>query len=234
MPVVLERKHARQQAVTLIELLVAIVITAVVSTMVLGIWFALQRSTDFSEQNNSAVSTGRDALDRVSSELRDAQPSASYTASPFCLTLSTPYLCDGYDCTFYTPYNYAQTVAKTAANGLGASVLTSIYLDTSGTLPEKKLMMVRDLSGDGQFGSGDQVITLATNVVNTATSVNRPVFAYILDNSGTYSTTNTVTTANASAVVAVKIEIVVDTNMSAKPTYTDFVSTVRPRNLSGT
>jgi hypothetical protein len=43
-----------------------------------------------------------------------------------------------------------------------------------------------------------------------------------------------VTTANASAVVAVKIEIVVDTNMSAKPTYTDFVSTVRPRNLSGT
>ena len=36
----------------------------------------------------------------------------------------------------------------------------------------------------------------------------------------------------AGEVVAVNVEIVVDSNLNNRPTYVDFVSTVRPRNVS--
>jgi hypothetical protein len=75
---------------------------------------------------------------------------------------------------------------------------------------------------------------LANNVVNSAASVARPIFTYVLDtaNNGTYSKTNSLSSANARAVVAVNVEIVVDSNLNNRPTYVDFVSTVRPRNVS--
>ena len=208
------------------------VILAVVSTMLVTIWISLQRSADFSEQKNSAAATGRGVLDRVSSELRAAQPCAASTATPFKVTLASPYVCDGYDCTFYTPYNNALAATQSGTDGQEQARLTSIYLDTSGTSPGKKLMMVIDSNSNGSFGAGDQTITLASNVVNTAASVNRPIFTYVLGNSGTYTTTTSLNAGNATAVVAVNIEIVVDTNMLAKPTYVDLVSTVRPRNAT--
>ncbi len=200
--------------------------------MLVTIWFSLQRSADFSEQKNMAASTSRGVLDRVSSELRDAQPCAASTATPFCVTLTSPYVCDGYDCTFYSPYNNANAATQSGTNGQAQARLTSIYLNTSGTSPGKTLMMVIDSNNTGSFGAGDQTMTLATNVVNTSASVNRPIFTYVLDNSGTYTTTTSLTAANVNSVVAVNIEIVVDTNMLAKPTYMDLVSTVRPRNVS--
>ncbi len=70
------------------------------------------------------------------------------------------------------------------------------------------------LDKNGSFGAGDQTITLASNVVNTAASVNRPIFTYVLGNSGTYATTTSLNAGNASAVVAVNIEIDIDTTCS--------------------
>jgi hypothetical protein len=82
--------------------------------------------------------------------------------------------------------------------------------------------------------AGDQTILLATNVVNTAASVNRPIFTYVLDTNGNgvYTLANSLNSGNAKSVVAVKIEVVVDANLNNRPTYVDFVSTVRPRNVS--
>ena len=226
-------RHGRRQAgFTLVELVVAMFIMGIVSTMLVGTWISLQRSADFSEQKNQAAAAGRDALDRVSSELRDAQPCASSTASPFCSTLSSPYVNDSYDCTFYTPYNNPSAAAQSGAGGQAQSVLTSIYLDTSGTSPEKKLMLIHDTSGNGSFDASDQVMTLATNVVNSATGINRPIFSYVFDTNGTYSTASSLTSANAAKCVAVNIEVVLDTNLLSKPTYVDLVSTIRPRNAS--
>ena len=226
-------RHGRRQAgFTLVELVVAMFIMGIVSTMLVGTWISLQRSADFSEQKTQAAAAGRDALDRVSSELRDAQPCASSTASPFCSTLSSPYVNDSYDCTFYTPYNNPNVATLSGTNGLAQSVLTSIYLDTSGTQSQKKLMMIHDTNHDGVFDTGDQVMTLATNVVNSATAVNRPIFSYVFDTNGTYSTASSITSATASKCVAVNIEVVLDTNLLSKPTYVDLVSTIRPRNAS--
>ena len=231
------QRRERQAGFTLIEILISMIIMAVVGTMLVGIWISLQRSFEFTQSDNTAASTGRDALDRVSSELRDAQPSTASTATPFCLTLSSPYVCDANDCTFYSPYNNpstAQTAVYVPTSGESTSVLTSIYLDTSGTSPEKTLWLVRDTNHDGVFDTGDQMIKLATNVVNTSTKINKPIFSYLLHASATASfvPAASLTSANVGQVVAVNIELVVDSNLNARPTYFDLVSTVRPRNVT--
>ena len=43
---------------------------------------------------------------------------------------------------------------------------------------------------------------------------------------------DSLTSSNVNAVVAVNIEVVVDANLNNRPSYVDFVSTVRPRNVS--
>jgi prepilin-type N-terminal cleavage/methylation domain-containing protein len=230
----LERRRARQTGFTLIELLVSMIILAIVGTMLVTTWISLQRAFEFTQADNTAASTGRDAIDRVASEVRAAQPCTLSPTTPFCLTLTTPYVCDNYDCTFYSPYNNKNAAANSGTSGQSAAVLTSIYLDTSGTTSQKKLKLWRDLNGNGVNDAGDQTILLATNVVNTAASVNRPIFTYVLDTNGNgvYTLANSLNSGNAKSVVAVKIEVVVDANLNNRPTYVDFVSTVRPRNVS--
>ncbi len=230
----LGQKRARQAGFTLIEILVAMLITVIVGTLLVNTWISLQRSFEFTQADNLAASTGRDSLDRVSSEIRDAQPCTASPTSPFCLTLSTPHVCDGYDCTFYTPYNNASATMGSGTTGEGATILTSIYLDTSGTQAQKKLMMWRDLNGDGIVDAGDQIMQLAANVVNSTLSTPRPIFTYVLDTTGngTFTFTNSLTSSNIHAVVAVNLEVVVDANLNYRPTQIDFVSTVRPRNVT--
>jgi prepilin-type N-terminal cleavage/methylation domain-containing protein len=230
----LRQKRARQAGFTLIEILIAMIILAIVSAMLVGTWISLQRSFEFSQADNTAASTGRDALDRIASELRAAQPTATSATTPFAVTLASPYVCDKWDCTFYSPYNNASTFSGSGSSGLSptASILTSIYLDTSGTSPQKKLKMWRDLNRNGVNDAGDQTILLANNVVSSTMSVPRPIFQYLFDTNGTYSTTDTLSSGNAKAVVAVNVEVVIDANLSSRPLYVDFVSTVRPRNVS--
>lgn len=232
MTISLSQKRARQAGFTLVELLVTLIILGIVSSMLVGTWISLQRSFAFSRANNTAASTGRDTLDRIASELRDAQPSVTSATTPFCVTLASPYVCDKWDCTFRTPYNNNNAMLGSGIDGQQATILTSIYLDTSGTSPQKKLKMWRDLNGDSINDAGDQTIQLATNVVSSTLSVPRPIFQYVFDTNGTYSTTDTLTSANAKAVVAVNVEVVIDANLASKPLYVDFVSTVRPRNVS--
>jgi prepilin-type N-terminal cleavage/methylation domain-containing protein len=224
------QKQARQGGYTLIEILVVVAIMGVVGTMLVGTWISLLRSFDFSDQKNNDATTVRVALDRITSEIQSAQPCAASTATPFVLSLASPYVCNADDCTFYTPYNNPNAVSGSGSSGEGAAMLTSIYLNTSGTQSQKTLMMVRDTNGDGVFDAGDQVMTLATNVVNTASNINRPIFTYVLDTNGTYSTTNSLTSTNVAYVVAVDMEICVDCNLNSLPVYVDLVSTACPRN----
>ena len=228
------RRARRQDGFTLMELLISLIIMSIVTTMLVGIWISLQGSFDFSQQDNTAATTGRTALDRVSSELRAAQPPTTAATNPFCLALTTPYVCDGYDCTFYSPYNNSKAATQTNPNGTGQSILTSIYLDTSGTTAQKKLYWVRDTNNNGVFDAGDQKILLANNVVNTAGNVNKPIFQYILHATpnASFVPANSLSSGNVAQVVAVNVEVVIDANLAHKPTYVDLVSTVRPRNVS--
>jgi len=219
------QRRTRQRGFTLIELLVTMAIMGVVSAMLVGIWIALLDASAFAQSDNSASSTASFALDRVSAELRDAQPNSSTSTTPFIFTMASPNICDGYDCTFYSSYNNPLTASQSGTNGEAEVLPTSIWLDSSGNL-----WWVRDTNKSGTFDAADKTILLARNVVNTAASINRPIFTYVFRSTGgTYSTSNSLTAANVATLVAINIEIIVDKNLNDAPTYVDYVSTVCPR-----
>ena len=247
-------RRSRQDGFTLIEVLVSMVIMGVVSTMLIGIWIVLTHSAAFAQADNTAAATARDASDRVTAELRDCQPPSSSSVNPFIFSISCTYpvnlgtiTCDANDCVFYSSYNNAGTVLGsditpspgTTDSGSAAALPTAIILDTSGTANQKTLWWVRDTNKDGSFDAGDKAIKLATNVVNTASTVNKAIFKYTFGTTSgsttTYATgsltSTTVWNPPTSFLTSIQVEIVVDANLSDKPTYVDLVSVVRPRNV---
>ena len=230
----LTEKRRSQAGITLVELLVAMVVLGIVSTMLVGTWISLQRAFAYVRADTAAGATGRDALSRISSELRDAQPNPSGTpasSTALVVTLTTPYVCDANDCVFYSAYNNSAAALQSGSSGTSQLRLTAIWLDTSGSAVQKKLYWQRDTNGDGALNASDRKILLADNVVNTATSVNKPIFQYVLrDSTGSYTFPTSLTSSNVASLVAVNVELVVDANLGHSPTYVDLVSTVRPRN----
>jgi prepilin-type N-terminal cleavage/methylation domain len=237
----LGHRRTRQAGFTLIEILISMIIMTIVTTMLVGIWIVLLHTSAFARADNTASATGRDSLDRVTAEIRAAQPNPAGTpaaATPFVLTLTAPNVCDAYDCTFYSAYNStgigADGSSASPGTGTAALALTSIWLDQSGTAQQKKLKWTRDTNGNHVIDANDKTFVLANNVVNTALSPVRPIFTYVFrDKTGTYTTATSPTSATVATLVAVNIELVIDANLADKPTYVDFVSTVRPRNVAG-
>jgi len=212
----------------------------VISTMLVGGWISLQRSFAFAQAKNTAAATARDALDRISSELRAAQPPTTTSSdTPFCFTLASPYVCGPTSCVFYSAYNNS---AAADGTGMGQQRLTAIWLDTSGAAVQKTLYWQRDTAAPiGQLTAADRKTILAKDVVNTSAGVNRPIFIYFFRNptTGLYtdSFNSPVTVFNSTSVAtlsSVQIELVVDANVAHTPSYVDLKTTVRPRNAAAT
>jgi len=228
----LRGKRESQAGLSMAEILVATVIVTVIGTMLVGSWISLQRSFAFAQAKNTARATARDALARVSSELRAAQPPDDSSITPFYLALAAPYVCGTTSCVFYSAYNNSA-----AADGTGRAQLrlTAIWLDTSGTKAQKTLYWTRDtnksfLLGDTVGGIADTTRILAENVVNTA-FVNKPVFTYWRpDTTFGWISSTSLTSSNVAKLCAVQIELLVDADLSHNPSYIDLTTTVRPRN----
>ena len=156
--------------------------------------------------------------------------------------------CDANDCVFYSVLQQRRHHAEQRHHpqpghddtGEAAVLPTAIILDTSGTAAQKTLWWVRDTNNDGKFDAGDKAIKLATNVVNTAATVNKPIFTYNFAatsgstttySAGTSLTAATVWNPPTSSLVSINVELVIDANLNDKPTYVDLVSVVRPRNV---
>ena len=261
MQTALTGKRGSQAGLTLIEMLVSMIITAVIGTMLVGGWISLQRSYAFTRVTNSARATVRDALDRVSSEIRTAQPPTAdpLVKSPFYLptTPTSPFssgspasACGPTTCVFYSAYNNFAVgegggLALTGITPPSTSKmrLTAIWLYTDPSTGEKILKLTRDTNNNGSLSllaaGGDRTMILARSVVNTAASVNRPIFTYYFRDATTTSPTygqwshaSTLTSATVANLRNVQIELVVDVNLSHTPTYVDVRTTVRPRNAA--
>jgi type II secretory pathway pseudopilin PulG len=231
-------KRELQAGITLVELLVSMIIMTLVSTMLIMGWLSLQRSFAFAQRTNTARATARDALDRISSEVRDAQPPAGTSPlTPF--TIANPSLvCDSYQCIFYSSYNQPGARGDGSGNkatGTGAVLLkTRIFLDLSVSSAQKTLYWQRDTNNDGTFApigpsSPDTWKILASDVVNAPPSSPAiPVFTYL----GTGLTTLTVPVSDLSKIVAVQVELAIDSNPSKSPKYVYLKTTVRPRNTA--
>ena len=229
-------RHA-QVGYTLIELLVTMIIMSIVSTMLIVGWVNLQRAYSFTSVTNSARATARDALDRMSSEIRTSQPPTAAVTTQFYLpaTPTYPYMCGPNSCVFYSAYNHDS--AGVDGSGLAPSGttppsssalrLTAIWLRTS----DSTLIWQRDANNNG-LDSSDRKIILARNCVNSA--VGRAIFTYFFRDAatGVYSHSSTLTSSAVAGLRSIRMELVVDANLAHTPTYVDLSTTVRPRNAA--
>jgi prepilin-type N-terminal cleavage/methylation domain-containing protein len=235
-------RRRSQSGMTLVELLVALIITSIISTMLIVGWIDLQRSSAFALRSNDMRSSVRDALARVSSELRNTQPtvlpttSATPATAPVLITTAQPM-----DVRFYSVYN--NSVAVSDPTGTNALRLTRIWLDTTGSTtqkPQSTLYWQRDTNNNGSLDSGDRKMVLAKNVVNSGIANNSvtpatsysAIFTYWYLNGANIVTADTVTGANLNAIVGVQVRIIADDNLQRPPAPVDLMSTVRLRNTS--
>lgn len=242
-------RRRSQAGLTLIELLVTMIIMGIVTTMLVGGWISLQRSYAFARSKNTSRATARDALDRISSELRASQPPTSLSATQFYLTGTAPYVCGPTSIVFYSAYNNSAAADGSGLAATGTTPpttspirLTAIWLDTSGTSPQKTLYWQRDTNNNGTFDNADKMVVLARNVVNTAAIVNKDIFKYYFRDAdpksatyGKWSDSSTLASSGANSpgnLRSIQVEIVVDANISHTPTYVDIRTTIRPRNAS--
>jgi type II secretory pathway pseudopilin PulG len=234
------KKCGSQAGITLMELLISMIILGIVSTMLVMGWMNLQRASAFAVQTNSARATARDALSRVSNELRDAQPTALPTATP-TPTYAGNLLTDAQPmtATFYSVYN--QPGAGADLSGTAARRLTRIRLDTSGSSPQKTLYWERDASNNGVFGDPtDRTIILARNVVNVSIPNNHvtpnttytAIFTYGYRDGTGFHTADTIASAELSEIISIQVRLIIDANLNHSPSPIDVTTTVLPRNAA--
>jgi type II secretory pathway pseudopilin PulG len=245
-----KEERGSQAGITIIELLIAMIIFTIVSTMLVGTWITLQRAYASTVRANTAQATARDAIGRISSELRDAQPTTLGTATP--TPAAAPVYIDAkpMEVSFYSAYN--QAGAQNDTTGVSAMRLTRIWLDTATVLPPpakpecKTLYWQRrtDTSTSGAWTDASvRKVVLGQNVVNnsvpdtsvTPTTAYTPIFMYAYrDGTGAIKwTDNSAGTLDLKTIISVRVRLIVDANLSHSPTYVDLSTTVRPRNSSG-
>ena len=169
-------KHARRQdGFTMVEMLITLIIMGIVTTMVLGIWFALQHSYAFSINSNNSRSIARDSIARMEREIRDAaaQPDTLRPGvdSGYPYVDAAINLAAASQINFTTPFNDPSEVIEDVAykyvlNSDGKAGTLYRYRATNPTCidPTTDPTAVRS--------------TLATNVVNYTAGNNIPMFTY--------------------------------------------------------
>jgi prepilin-type N-terminal cleavage/methylation domain-containing protein len=242
MQTAISEKRGSQAGLTLIEVLVSLIIMSVISTMLVGAWISLQRSYIFTSLTNSARATARDALDRMSSDLRASQPPTAVVTTQFYLpaTPTYPYMCGPTSCVFYSAYNnfadqYGDGLAQTGTTPPAASAirLTAIWLDAS----TSTLYWQRDTDNNGLTASDRKIVLARKCVKNAAVTPSKPIFTYYFRDptTGVFSHASTLASSGANNVAnlrSVRMELVIDINLAHTPTYVDLATTVRPRNAA--
>jgi prepilin-type N-terminal cleavage/methylation domain-containing protein len=209
------RRHAdrSQQGITLIELLISMVVMGIITTMIIGSWTTLTDAFSFSSKSNKSREWARQAISRMSREIRDAQAPSGGTALK-----STGFT----EIQFYSTFN-----TTGAADPSSVPKLTRFIL-RSGVLYREKA------GPDGYFGTADDTSTvLVRNVVNA--SIGRDLFIYYYYDSAGHiqpssGATNTLP-PNIAVVRAVGLNVVIDENPGKSPNYVGVNTTVTPRNL---
>jgi prepilin-type N-terminal cleavage/methylation domain-containing protein len=196
----------RQSGVTLVELLVVIVIMSIVSTMILGTWFALTKAYAGATQSAKQRDTAQLAMERLVRELRDAQgigASGGMAISPVDL--------GPYSIRFHTTFNMLAD-----DDPLTAPHAVRYWLD-SGTLYR-------------QVDAGEEQ-AVVKNVVNE--TVGLDLFRYYFyDGNGQLQhsdgTSNLPT--NTLRIKAVKVALAIDLQPGSSPEYMKIVNMVQLRN----
>jgi len=243
---VVRRRASDQSGITLMELLIGLIITSVISVMVVTAWLALSRSYSFSLSSNNARDAGRQAISRLAREVRDAQArpnvdeSAIVRARPRWILISTTFNEVGNDDPSLVPH----------------LVLYRLY-------PDGELWRFEDLNLSGSIAgvdisvaettnnlfsvdeqvNGEGATMLVKNVVNdrvawdsdgdgATDTPSTPVFRHsrYLSDGSLEIQPSVLGTDNRNGIVAVEMRLLVDLNPSHSPVYADLVTTAQIRN----
>jgi type II secretory pathway pseudopilin PulG len=246
----------RQAGISLIELLVSISIMAIISTMLIVVWFALSDSYSFAVNSADARDYGRQALSRLQREIRDAQRPTigTGTASDAILYRARPYTV-----ALFTSFNESGNDTMTWSGGTAVSsaphlVVYRLYLDGEiWRFEDIDGNRVIDMSNGDSFdmmGStppeftnaadeqayGENATMLVSDVMNWSLATPRQLFTYNVY--GTDPSTGAVVLrsedlligAERYTAVAVNIRLLVDLNPSRAPVYADLRATAQLRN----
>jgi len=217
------RPIGNQIGISLVELLVAMTIMTIISTMIIMSWSALQNSYSYTVKSSQARNIARDAVERMRREIRAMQPQTSGGAS---VVSAGPN-----ELRFTTAYNDFESDTS------GEILLTRYYyqFDSSQRPAQWRIYRQRDTNGDGAFTSSDRTILVADNVSNGTVpdmAHPTPVFEYTyLDSSDVPQASTSVTGADLARIVQVQMRVITDVNPAHAPSYFDLVTTVRPRNV---
>jgi type II secretory pathway pseudopilin PulG len=250
-------RRGREAGLTLIEILISMIVLGIITTMLIAGWINLQRASANAVSTNNARATVRDAMARVSSELRGAQPTSLPTPIPTLSATATPTpsppitVAKPMDVQFYSAYNSANASSDGSGISLTALRLTRIWLDTT-TIPpapwnphDGTLYLQHDTNSSNTIDAGDQKILLAGNVVNNAIPApttdgpsktsSTPVFRYAYRATAggpILWTDNETSSLSLASILAVRVRLIIDKNLAHNPTYVDLTTTLRLRNAS--
>ncbi len=202
---------------TLMELLMAMSIAAVVSGMIIMGWISLQNSYSYSVSSNKAREYARDGMSRMVREIRDAKGRS--TTYPVSSTAPD-------QMSFYSVFNDVAAASDKATDvqslvSYAAPLVTYRYDAASETLYRK-------------VGTGAER-PLVQHVVNAkiaeGSDPTTPVFTYTyVNSSGTVVQATAVPTSYLGQIRSVRVHLLVDLNPEHSPVYMDLVSTAELRN----
>ena len=221
------RPSAAQSGVTLIELLVALTIMGILTTLILGTWFGLQDSYSFTTVADHQREAARDTMSRIVRELRDAAP---YSPEGSYVTYPAIRYARGSEVRFYTTFNEA-------GNEVPGAVPTYTRFDLRQG-PQASdglcLYLEKDSHSGGSSGSftADESRILARNLTNV--SGLSAVFTYWYVDPITAQLTHSSTPPMTDSITTIGITLLVDLNPGHTPQAYELHSTVQPRNLRHT
>lgn len=232
----------RQRGITLIELLIAMTIMTVVTTMVLMGWFALQQSYSYSASSNVQRDNARQALSRMQREIRDAQTPTAGSAASAAISYAGPF-----SIVFYTTFNIA---GNTSASLAPRMVMYRLYSDgtvwrfsdvNGGGIAYVNTSPTTDYPSDSvwpwsvseqQYGEGAQLVV--NHVTNYSSSPGNPVplFQYTYYDGGNLVTAPSATNYNDDLgnTIAVTVRMLVDLVPGHTPVSADLQTTAQLRN----
>lgn len=207
-----------QSGLTLIELLVGMIITGVLSTMVLMGWFALQDSYSFTTRSDKQRELARDAMARVTREIRDIQ--AQEEVNPVVVATENEFW-------FYSGFNLPNQLPTDKPRATRYT-----YDPDTDTLYRQ-----RDRSTDANQSPMDEPLQpVVKDVVNgqvpSGTLPSTPVFTYVIyDGEGHQVRTSTPNSTEMQRLLSVEINLIVDLNPGRSPNHVDLRTAAQPRNL---
>jgi type II secretory pathway pseudopilin PulG len=232
----MSRRASDTRGMSLVELLLAMSVSLVITAMILVSWFALSRSYASTTKREKASDTTRFAMARMVREIRDVeQPPATVTSTEVAVVRARPYYVEVYT-TFNRPGNQFADVKPRL-------VMYRLYSD--GELwrfqdlddPSDGIQGVAESAESGfsltEQTDGEGAQFMAANVVNeTATSPATSLFTYIYYNDdGTLARVSDLRgTLNRAKIRAVEINLLLDLNPGKSPVYTHLRTTAQLRN----